>query len=501
MQRYGRVLRRQWWVVLLVTVVAIGAAIAYVARAKPVYSASMKIVVGQGQTLFAPGLSVNVQPYTQTITDLLQSQVVAQQTINQLGLKMTPSQLLGKLGVSSSPDTAVLSVSYDDSSKRGAVTTLGALGSTFTTLVNDVLAKKAATSSGQAQQVSVVVFDPAHADPGQVSPRVTRTLVIAAVLGLVAGILLAFLRDAISSKIRTEEEAEAAYEQHVVGALPRGMLRLPPAQVAALPRRRGARVSEAVKMMTARVCYTAGLERGVVVVIGAQPEDGKTTVSAHLAVSLAESGAEVIAVEADLHRPALHSLFGVEAGHDGLREVVVAEEPINRALVSVAANGTAEAAPIDIPSVRRRRAVVPAGSDPETLEDSGSIDELPRGVSGAPRRAGRLRFLAAGTGNDNPLNVLSLTNAASLIAQLRAMSDFVVVDTPPLLLSGDSYPLVQLADAVIVVCREQATKIDEARRVRTILKSLGVTKFSVVLSESASSGRESYYAYADSDRS
>src|SRR5437763_15841703 len=93
-QHYGRVLRRQWWVVLVVALAACGAATVYVKRAKPVYSASMKLIVGQDQQLFSPNLSVNVQTYTQTVTDLLQSQVVARKTISLLGLHLTPATLL-----------------------------------------------------------------------------------------------------------------------------------------------------------------------------------------------------------------------------------------------------------------------------------------------------------------------------------------------------------------------------------------------------------------------
>src|ERR1700735_2494422 len=48
-QRYTAVLKRQWWVILLTTVIAIVAAVVYVQRATPVYSASSKVVVGQGE--------------------------------------------------------------------------------------------------------------------------------------------------------------------------------------------------------------------------------------------------------------------------------------------------------------------------------------------------------------------------------------------------------------------------------------------------------------------
>src|SRR5579884_1538237 len=152
--RYAMVVRRQWWVVALVTVLATAAAVAYVLLARPVYSASMKIVVGQGQTLFAPALSVNVQPYTQTITELLESQVVAEKTIQQMGLKTTPNALLNNLSVTAPPDTSVLTVTYQDPNRAHSVAVLATLGRVFTGLVNKVLASKAASSTVPGQVAS-----------------------------------------------------------------------------------------------------------------------------------------------------------------------------------------------------------------------------------------------------------------------------------------------------------------------------------------------------------
>ena len=71
-----------------------------------------------------------------------------------------------------------------------------------------------------------------------------------------------------------------------------------------------------------------------------------------------------------------------------------------------------------------------------------------------------------------------------------------MIDTPPLLLSGDAYALIQLADTVVVICRERVTLHEEARRTRAILKSLGVRDFSLVVSESGSAARSDYYSYA-----
>ena len=488
---YLMVLRRQWWVVALVTIVAVGAAVAYVKAAKPVYSASMKLVVGQGQALFAPGLSVNVQPYTQTITDLLQSQVVANDTISQTGIQTTPTKLLSNLNVSSSPNTSVLGVSYDDTNRQRAVGVLSTLGTIFTNLVNTKLSRATGRGRGQTgQPVSVVIFDQAHPDPGQVSPHVVRTLAIAAVLGLIAGVLLAFLRDGLSGRIRSEEEAAASYGTPVIGTLPRGALGLTTAQLEAMPPKLGVPVAEAFQLLTSRLRYSTDSHRGVIVVTGAHPEDGKTTITAHLAAVLARAGSDVIAVEADLHRPALYRLLDVEPGRTGLRDLDPGGDELLGSLVPIRLSGTAA-----VSSGARRRSVVGGGATGRVTVTARRRPPANGDVQLQPG-AGRLRLLPAGVAAGNAMNILSLGNSSLLVAALREAADYVVIDTPPLLRAGDAFGLVQLADAVVVVCRERSTSQDDARETREILGSLGVSEFSVVLSESSSAkSRYGYYGY------
>ncbi len=498
LHRYLMVLRRQWWVTAVVTIIAIGAAVGYVEQAKPVYSSSMKLVVGQGETLFAPGQSADVQPFTQTITDLLQSQIVAKQTIAQRGLHTTPASLLGNLKVSTGPTSSVMTVSYDDTSRHRAVAVLSTLGTIFTNLVDTTLARTATrTVPGQAAQpVSVAIFDPAHPDPGQVSPRVGRTLAIVGILGLIAGVLLAFLRDALSGHIRNEEEAEASYGAPVIGAVPRGTLGLTIGQLDAIPPKLGVRMGEAFQLLTSRLRYSTDLKRGVIVVIGARPEDGKSTVTAHMSAVLARAGNNVIAVEADLHRPALHRLLDAEPGLEGLRDL---DQGGSKLLVSALVPihlkaGRAASSPA------RRPAVVGGDATGEDSPETATPGAAANGEVELDASSGRLRLLPAGVATGNPMNILSLGNASLLIATLRAVADYVVIDTPPLLRSADAYPFLQLADVVVAVCRERGTSQAEAHETRSILASLGVSRFSVVLSESTSAkSRYGYYGYGESE--
>lgn len=480
---YLGVLRRQWWLITLVTVIAVLAGALYTVAATPQYGASSKIVVGQGRALFGADVSGAVQPFTQTMTDLLQSDVVARRTIERRRLDLTPEQLLKRLSVTSNPDTSVLQVRYTDTDAERARTTLATIGEIFTALVDErqgtdqspTTSTTTPGSTSRSEPVTATVFDPAHTLPGKVSPHTKRTIVLALLLGLIAGTLLAFLRDALSSGIRNQHEATDAFGTDVLAALPPGVLGTKPSQVPFLPSALAGQVGESVQLLAASLRFSAeqgARGGGVVVVTSARPEDGKSTVVAHLSTALARAGALVVAVEADVHRPTLHRLLEVDPGRAGLTDVLADTASVDDALVPVFLGDSAPVAVAD-------------GHDRVSTELAPPRGEEPR-----------LELLPAGTPHPHPAELLSLGTTAQLVAELRDLGDYVIVDTPPVLLSGDSFPLLQLADRVIVVCREGHTTREEAQAVRGRLNSLGVRDVSVVLTNSSEAHHHGYgYSY------
>jgi len=482
LRSYLRILRRQWWVPLIVTIAAVAAAVVYTERATPEYSASMKIVIGQGQALFGADASGAFQPFTQTMTDLLRSNVVARQTIRLRGLDDSPQELLDRVSVTTNPDTSVLQVSVRSTDRAEAISTLDAMGGVFVSLIDENLSQRDAQdpsgatgsvgalspdAAARAAAVSATVFDPAHGDPDPVSPHGKRSIIFALLLGLLAGVLLAFLRDALSNNIRGDHEAADALGTAILASLPPGALGTRPSEIAFLPPRLAQRVSESVQLMAASLRYAGSelADGGVVVVTSARPGDGKTSVVAFLSAALADAGASVAAVEADLHRPALHRMLGLEPTDVGLTDVLSGRARIEDALIDV-----------NLPASEAHAVAASRGGFP----------------GGMAPRPPRLEFLGAGTRHRAPAELLTLGSAGAALTALRELDEWVIVDTPPVLLSGDPFPLLRLADHVIVVCRAGQTTRDEAQAVRTRLASVGVKHHSVVMTESSDAVHRSY---------
>jgi Mrp family chromosome partitioning ATPase len=236
-----------------------------------------------------------------------------------------------------------------------------------------------------------------------------------------------------------------------------------------------------VQLLTASLRFSGERkESGVIVVTSARPEDGKSTVVAHISSALARTGGLVTAVEADMYRPALHRLLDAEAAGPGLTDVLSGERELEDVLIEIPA-------PLLVPAAAERGAngVHAAERGANGLRDTGSD-------------AVRLQLLPAGTPHPMPAELLSLGTTGELVSRLRTLSEYVVIDTPPMLLSGDSFPLLQLADTVIVVCREGETSRDEAQSVRARLATLGIDRYNIVLTNSSQAQQRTYgYSYAD----
>jgi non-specific protein-tyrosine kinase len=169
--------------------------------------------------------------------------------------------------------------------------------------------------------------------------------------------------------------------------------------------------------------------------------EGKTTTVANLAVALAESGRQVIAIDADLRRPGLHTLFGVNRD-DGLSSVLV-----------------------------------------------GDVTTLPLQDTAAPG----VRVLTSGPPLANAMEALGSLRLEHVLALARAQADFVLVDTAPAAALADAALIApRLGGMLLVVCAGK-TKRDVARRARERLERVNAKLIGVVLTDVR--GDEQLYQY------
>lgn len=191
--------------------------------------------------------------------------------------------------------------------------------------------------------------------------------------------------------------------------------------------------AEAYRSLAANLQFSyADRQLHVIGVTSAAAGEGKSTTAANLALALAEGGRHVIAIDADLRRPMLHTLFGAGL-EEGLSNVLLGPEV----------------------------ATLP-------LQDTPS-----RGV----------RLLSSGAALANPLEALASRRFEQVLAMARAQADFVLVDTAPSGGLADSAVVAPRLEGMLLVVKAGHTKRDLARRAREQLERVNANLLGVVLTD------------------
>jgi succinoglycan biosynthesis transport protein ExoP len=415
LRHYLDILQRRKRIIVVVFAIVISVTATLTFSQKALYEARTTLVVGQENGLVQPQNANAIQPFSATMTELLKSAVVAKGAIRDLNLQITPAQLLSAVSVSFNPESAARQVSVVDQSPARAKQIARQLGVTFSRLVRQRFGNaKAASAGAQATPpLTAVVWDPAHVIPGKVAPKPKQNLIIAGVLGLILGLLAAFLRDYFDRSLRTIEEIERAFGVPVIGQIPRVTKKN--GQNRHIPWEGNTEFAEAFRTLRANLQYLAvGRPLKTLLITSPSADQGKTTVCANLAAALAQSGASVAVVESDLRRPALGSVFGISSHAPGLTDVLVDISQLFKVLQ-----------PIELPSTMT-------------------------GLSGA---SNHVVVLPSGPLPPNPSELLASPMAGRLVKGLAGRFEIVVFDSPPVLLVSDAVELAQIVDGVIIVVR------------------------------------------------
>ncbi len=461
LRHYLDVLWRRKLTLLAAIALCVGVALGISFAQPKKYEATTKIVVGQANGLIPSAFANAVQPYTATMADLVKSNIVASTVIQDLGLaNETPESLLAKMSVSINPSTAVMAVSITDRDPNRAVAIAKETATVFSRLVKERFGSKPVELSPGTTQLplTATVFDPAHANPAPVSPKPVRNTAIALVLGLVLGLLAAFLREHFDRALRTREAVEQAFGVPVIGQIPFGRTRKGDERPVSWEG--SGEIAEAFSALRANLQYL-GVQRPLrsILVTSAAPEQGKTTVTANLAVAIARSGESTVVIEGDLRRPRLSHAFGVG------------------------------------PSTGLTNALV-TGVDPASI----LVDVPIASDEGGAVSPGRLSFLNSGPLPPNPSELLSSPQMGTLVERLGLVYDRVLIDSPPFLLVADGLELAGMVDGVLLVVRRDRASRDEAHEIRALARRLDIRLVGTVFAGASASGTSAYSAYGEPEQ-
>ena len=255
------------------------------------------------------------------------------------------------------------------------------------------------------------------AGPGSATPdQLVRSLAMGGVLGLAIAFGLAYLLESADGSFKDPEELREAFGLPLLGHIPempgRAMRGVKGSRydgsLLTVHRPKG-RLAESFRAVRAGVLFSGRDGIRVIQVTSPDPGDGKSTLAANLAVSLARSGKSTVLVDADLRRPRVGKLFGLRRAEKG------------------------EQAPPD---------VVAAIEDPDVLHEA----LRDSGVDG-------LSILPCLSHPDHPAELLSSEAFERFVDQLEQKFAFVVIDTPPILAVSDPAAAAPHVDGVVLVSR------------------------------------------------
>lgn len=212
-QLFGVIKKRFWLIALLTIIAAIISGVVSFFVLTPVYEANTQILVNQAkskeQFYNSSELQTNVQ-LIQTYNDIIKSPAILGEVTKQLNLDMTPKQLSNQIQVTNSQDSQVAHIVVQDKNARLAVRIANTTASVF---------KKEVPKIMSIDNVSILAKAQLDEALSPIKPQPFLNIAIAVVVGLMAGVGLAFLLEYLDNTIKNEQDVERILQLPVIGVI------------------------------------------------------------------------------------------------------------------------------------------------------------------------------------------------------------------------------------------------------------------------------------------
>jgi capsular exopolysaccharide synthesis family protein len=284
----------------------------------------------------------------------------------------------------------------------------------------------------------VRIWDKAVASNYPAKPKVPAYMLLAAVIGLVFGVGLAFFIEYLDTSVKTLDDVEKYLRVPVLAVIPR--------DVATLIKSTGeVPDAEAYRILRANVEFNKpNRSANTFTLVSGGPGEGKSTTLNNLAYICAQGGYNVLVVDADIRRPSQHRFFEMEN---------------NVGLV-------------------------------DFLRGRADLDELIK-----PTKLDNLSFLPSGQLPDESVGILNSQRMVDLIARVKQTYDLVFFDSPPILGVSDGSVLASECDVTIMVIQHRRFPRVMLQRVKQAVAQAGGALIGVVLNNVDSRHDEGYAYY------
>ncbi|REJ78521.1 MAG: hypothetical protein DWQ47_03445 [Acidobacteria bacterium] len=317
--------------------------------------------------------------------------------------------------------------------------------------------------AGAGTENNISVAEIAIPPERPVSPRRLTTVAVVMMLSLLFGAGLALFLEYLDDSIKTTEEAETYLQLPALAAIPtveasskRRLLLVgvneseepEPGNALLISNDSRSSTAEAYRQLrTSILLSTAGHAPKSLLITSSLPAEGKTTTAVNTAISLAQTGAKVLVIDADMRRPRVHSFFNL-GNAEGLSTVLssdLAEKEILNLVKKDEASG--------------------------------------------------LYLMPSGPLPPNPAELVGSEQMKRLLVTLEKNFTHLVIDSPPIASFTDGVLMASLVDGVIMVVHSGKSSRSVVRRSTQFLHDIGAKVFGVVLNNVDARSNDNYYYY------
>ena len=300
--------------------------------------------------------------------------------------------------------------------------------------------------------VNMMIVDRARAPMTPIEPKKTLIVAFGLLLGLSAGVGSALLRESLSDQIQSISQLESASKFATLAAIPHSDVsdgkpdegkRREIMHLVSLSEPKSRQAESYRSLRNSVLLSSIDKPPKTILVTSSLPGEGKSSTSANYSVVLAQKGAKVLLVDADLRRPTLHRYFGV-LNTEGLSDRLMGEDLEMKFLAPV--------------------------------------ESLPN-----------LHFVPAGMTVAFPSEALGSAKFKSLVEEWETLYDYIILDSAPLLTVSDSLPIASWADTVVLVVRAGMTPMKALLRTKAILARVHANIAGAVLNDTTSINADSGY--------
>lgn len=454
---YWKVLRAHWISVLLITLLGGAVAFGWTLLQPRIYSANASGIIATGVSSDL-GSALAGDNYAKSrvksYLDVAKSRTVASNVAEELGLDSSPESLVAKISVENPLDTAVIKVSAEagtpEAARDLAEAWVRGIGVQVSELENANVPEGSETSS----IISFNSLDAAVLPTSPSSPNTRLAVALGLLAGLAAGFGYALLRNVFDRRIRSVDHIEEQFGIPVVGTIPFDRNFTDEKRLASS---QGGNdlgehdvydfaVAEAVRELRTNLQFMSPDDPPRRIVVSSSlPGEGKSTVAANLAITIAASGQRVVVIDGDLRRPTVAKAFGLVPGV-GLTDVLIGRAELNQVLQ-------------------------PWGD------------------------TGRLYVLGAGAIPPNPSELLGSKAMQNVLDELAKYA-VVLIDAPPLIPVTDAAILSARTDGALVVAYARRTTYEALGKALQTIERVNGRTLGIILNGVPRKGADaSSYGY------